>query len=235
MKDLLIVIPAYNEEASIEEVIADIKANCPQFDYIIVNDGSKDGTKQLCMDKGYNMLDLPVNIGLSGAFQAGMQYAFLNKYLAVLQFDGDAQHDAVYIEPMYNALLESNADIVVGSRSLTESKHKALRMIGSLIIRGLIKISTGKNISDPTSGMRIYNQEMIDLFANNINFSPEPDTLGYLMRCGYQIKEVKVKMKKRFAGESYLDFFQSAKYMVHMVFSLLLMQFARKKVVNKCR
>lgn len=153
---LLIVIPAYNERENIERVVDNLKANCPQCDYIVVNDGSKDNTRSVCREKGYNLIDLPVNLGLAGAFQTGLRYAKIKDYDAVLQFDADGQHLPQYIQAMVECMETYNSDIVIGSRFVNVKKPKSLRMVGSYLISRAMKLTTGKKISDPTSGMRLF-------------------------------------------------------------------------------
>ena len=126
---LLVIIPAYNEAENIERVIEELKPY--GYDYLIVNDGSSDATAAFCRKKGYHLLDLPVNLGLTGAMQAGMKYAWQNGYDYVVQLDGDGQHDPQYIDVMLQQMLESQADIVIGSRFVTKKKPHSLRMMGS--------------------------------------------------------------------------------------------------------
>lgn len=227
---LLIIIPAYNEEENIERVVNNLIQNYPQFDYIVVNDGSKDSTAEICRKNNYNLLDQPINLGLAGAFQTGMKYAYLMGYDAALQFDGDGQHRPEYIEKMAKRIKEGT-DIVIGSRFVTEEKPSSLRMLGSNIIESMIKITTGNVIKDPTSGMRMFSKRMIKLLAENLNMGPEPDTVAYLMKCGAKVEEVQVKMDERIAGESYLNLSRSIQYMLTMSISILLISFFRKKNV----
>lgn len=225
---LLIIVPAYNEAENIERVIDNLIENYPQYDYVIVNDGSKDDTKEICAKRGYNILNLPVNLGLSGAVQTGMKYAYENNYDAAIQYDGDGQHDAAYIGKMCEALAEGN-DIVIGSRFVTEKKPFTARMIGSRVIAAMIKIKTGVRINDPTSGMRLFSRSMLKEFAYSMNYGVEPDTVSYLIQRGAKVKEVQVVMKEREAGTSYLSFWKSISYMMRMAVSIMIIQFFRKK------
>ena len=134
MSKLLIVIPAYNEEANIVKVVNGIVKNYPQYDYVVVNDGSRDKTAAICREHGFRLIDLPVNLGLAGAFQTGLRYAAENGYDCAMQLDADGQHRPEYIAAMLEEL-ESGADIVIGSRFLTVKKPKSLRMLGSYIIK----------------------------------------------------------------------------------------------------
>ena len=229
MKKVLVVIPAYNEEKNIERVVDNLISNYGQYDYVVVNDGSTDGTRRVCRKRGYNLLDLPVNLGLGGAIKSGMKYANYNQYEYVLQFDGDGQHQAQYIEAMIEKLEETNADIVIGSRFVEKRKPLTPRMIGSQLITYAIWFTTrGKYIGDVTSGMRLFNKRMIKRFGYEMHYSPEPDTLAYLLNRGVKIEEVQVEMLERENGTSYLNFFGSLDYMWQMMFSILVFQWFRK-------
>jgi len=227
----LIIIPAYEEEKNIKKVVDNIVKNYPQYHYIVVNDGSKDRTAQICRENGYNYLDLPVNLGLSGAFQAGVKYAYQKGYDAVLQLDGDGQHQACYIEKLMACMEKNDLDIVIGSRFKENKKEKSFRMLGSELIRLLIRLTVHQNISDPTSGMRLYSKRVIRMYATEMNFSPEPDTISYLIRCGAKVDEVQVEMLEREAGESYLNLKSSIVYMIKICFSIIVIQIFRKKRV----
>lgn len=226
----LIVIPAYNEADSIELVVDNIIQNYRMYDYIIINDGSYDNTSEICKERGYDIIDLPINLGLSGAFQTGVKFAYRNGYDAVIQLDGDGQHDPSYIKGMLDLMVETGADIVIGSRFLEKAKPHSLRMFGGNIISFIIKITTRYKITDPTSGMRLYNKKMMKEFATNMNFAPEPDTISFLLKKNIaHIKEFQVSMKERLAGESYLNLKQSIKYMTLMCLSIIFIQQFRKE------
>lgn len=229
MKELLIIIPAYNEEKSIERVVNHVINDFPQYDYVVVNDGSKDKTARICRKCGYNLIDLPVNLGLAGAFQAGLKYAYRNGYEYAIQYDADGQHKVEYIEKMLEEM-KKGYDIVIGSRFVTEKKPRSLRMLGSRIISGAIKITTGKKVNDPTSGMRLLNRNMLKEFALNLNYGPEPDTISYLIKNGAKVSEVQVQMDERQFGESYLNMVGSMKYMSKMLLSILVIQNFRKRM-----
>lgn len=227
---ILIIIPAYNEELNIEKVVNNLQEKFPTYDYVVVNDGSRDNTAQICEDKGYNFLDLPVNLGLTGAIQAGMRYAYYNDYDAAIQFDGDGQHRPEYISELEKVIESGEAEIAIGSRFVTEKKPHSMRMMGSRLLSLLIKITTGARITDPTSGMRLFGRKVIKEFARNINYAPEPDTISYLIKNGIVVKEVQVEMDERTAGESYLNAFKSMRYMLHQCFSIVFIQAFRKGI-----
>ena len=223
MNDILVIIPAYNEEMNITFVAENLIRNYPDLDYVIVNDGSQDRTADICRRHSYHMLDLPVNLGLAGAFQAGMRYACEKGYRYAVQFDGDGQHRAEYIVPMREKM-DEGYDIVIASRFVTEKKPHSMRMLGSRLIAGAIRLTTGQKINDPTSGMRMYNEKMIRIFAKKINYAPEPDTLSLLMRHGAKTAEIQAVMDLRTAGVSYLTPFVAASYMVRTLISILFIQ-----------
>ena len=225
----LIIIPAFNEEESLESTVSKLTAAVPDVDYLVVNDGSSDRTVQICRDNDYPFLDLPCNLGLAGAFQAGIKYAYRHGYDCAIQFDADGQHLPQYIPDLECAL--EHADIAIGSRFVNHPKGTSLRMFGSNIIQAAIKLTTGETIHDPTSGMRAFNARMIKLLALGLNMGPEPDTVSYLIRsAGAKVVEVPVTMAEREAGESYLNWKSSAKYMLRMTLSILFIQFFRKSL-----
>lgn len=226
---VIAVVPAYNERDNIVSTIEDLRSNAPGVDYVIVNDGSKDDTLSICREHGYNVIDLPVNLGLAGAFQTGMRYAYEHGYDYAIQFDADGQHSAAYIYEMIRAAEAKAANIVIGSRFATQKKPLSARMAGSVLISAMILLTTRKRIQDSTSGMRLFDRQMIPLFANEMDFGPEPDTISLLMRWGYKVEETQVEMRERTAGESYLNFTKSITYMLRMSISILLVQWFRRK------
>lgn len=223
----LIIIPAYNEEENIERVVNMLETSYPQYDYIVVNDCSKDNTKLICQKNNYNFIDLPINLGLAGAVQVGYKYAYKNNYDIAIQYDGDGQHRPEYIRDLVGGIA-SGADIVIGSRFVNAKKPWTARMLGSRLITFVTKLTTGIEVKDPTSGMRAINNKLIKEFAFNMNYPPEPDTIAYQLKKGACIKEVQVEMDERIAGESYLNITNSIKYMARMLISILFIQNFRK-------
>ena len=230
MQKVLLVIPSYNEEKNIETVVDELITHFPELDYIVVNDGSTDRTEQICRERGYHFLNLPVNLGLAGCFQTGMKYAHRHHYPYAIQFDGDGQHRPEYIESMRQKM-DEGYDIVIGSRFLNGEKGFSIRMLGSRLISGAIRLTTGVKVTDPTSGMRMFNHEMMKEFAVSLNYGPEPDTISYLLKQGARVAEVPVEIGERLQGESYLKPTVAARYMLRMLISILLIQqFRRKRV-----
>ena len=228
MNKILLVIPAYNEADNIEAVISEL-SSYPELDYVIVTDGSTDGTDEICRRNHFNTVYLPVNLGLAGCFQTGMKYAFERGYEYAVQYDGDGQHRPEYIMPMYDKMSEG-ADIVLGSR-FAEKKEmmQGMRGFGSRMIKLAVRLTTGIVMTDPTCGLRMYNRAMIEKFAFKLNYAPEPDTISYLVKNGAVVREVQIEVRDREAGESYLNPVNAVKYMLRMLVSILFIQNFRNK------
>lgn len=218
----LIIVPAYNEEENIEILINNLISN--GYDYLVINDCSKDSTADILDRNKYNHLDLPINVGLAGVTQIGFKYAHDKNYDCVINIDGDGQHQPCYIESLIKEI-ENGNDYVVGSRFVDNRKPVSLRMVGSRIICALIRIKTGKKITDPTSGMRALGKKVIEDFSKSMNFYAEPDALAYLLRHGYKVKEVQVEMKDREGGVSYFQNpFKSIYFMLSVMLSIIFIQ-----------
>lgn len=221
----LVMIPAYNEEKNIVKTVQDIQENAPDFDYIIINDCSQDHTLELCREKGLHVLNLPVNLGIGGAVQTGYRYAAQNGYDVAVQFDGDGQHDAAYLADMRKKLVDEGLDMVIGSRFLLHEgfQSSGARRIGIRYFTGLIRFSTGKKITDPTSGMRMANRSVIETFAEDYPKDyPEPESVVCLLRRGGRVGEAPVKMRERENGKSSISFTKSIYYMCKVTFAILI-------------
>lgn len=218
----LIVIPAFNEEKNLPSLIKEIKKY--GFEYLIINDSSTDGTSGLAKASNFNILNLPINMGLAGVTRIGFMYAKDNNYDCVVCIDGDGQHNPKYISRLIKEI-ENGNDYVIGSRFIEKKKNYSLRMIGSSFLTFLIKVKTGKTIKDPTSGMRALGKEVINEFANSMNYYAEPDAATHLLKKRYKVKEVQVEMNDRQNGESYfISPLKSIKFMLSEVISILLVQ-----------
>ncbi len=231
MKELLVIVPAYNEQENIVNTIADLKKHCPDVDYIVIDDCSTDDTVKVCEQNNINCLKLPINLGLDGVFQTGNKFAYLNGYEMLLQFDGDGQHNAVYIPELVKKLKEGY-DFVAASRFIDKKKHMSLRMLGSRAISFAFFLTTGKKYKDPTAGMRIMNRNIMKRIAYDINCGEEPDTWAYLVRKGAKFCEIPVEMNEREAGTSYLTISRSIVYMVRILISIVFINLfrGRKKI-----
>lgn len=229
---ILLIIPAYNESESIEHVLDEIK-NFSQYDAVVINDCSTDDTSEKVRKFGGNVIDLPVNLGLSGAVQTGFMYALQNNYDVCIQIDGDGQHIPEEIERLLIEI-RKGADIVIGSRFLEKKdayKQTFLRSMGAKHLQLMIKMFSGLTLTDPTSGMRAFKRSVYEELALATNERPEPDTILYFARKGYEVKEVQVAMRERLAGESYLTTFKSIRYMIDntLSFFYVLTRTPRKK------
>lgn len=219
------IIPAYNESASIVNTITDIKENAPGFDYVVINDRSTDNTYKVCIDNGINVLNLPLNLGIGGAVQTGYWYAQEKGYDLAVQFDGDGQHDAKYLETMAQYLVENECDMVIGSRFITKEgfQSSSARRMGIKYFAVLIKLLTGQKITDPTSGFRMANRKIIELFSNVYPKDyPEPETVVAILDKKYKVKELPVVMRAREEGVSSISMKKSIYYMVKVSLAMII-------------
>ena len=221
----LVIIPAYNEAESILSTVRDILDNAPGFDYIVINDCSKDNTLQVCRRNGLNVIDLPINLGIGGAIQTGYRYAVQRGYDAVVQFDGDGQHDAKYLGAMADKLESEGLDMVIGSRFITNEGFQStgLRRIGIRFFEKLIQFLYGTRITDATSGMRMCSRRVVEQFARDYPQDyPEPETTARLLRHKYKVKEIPVVMRERQAGTSSINPAKSVYYMIKVSAAILI-------------
>ncbi len=212
----LVIIPAFNEEENIVRTVEDIIQNAPSFDYVIINDYSWDRTAEICRAHRYNVVDLCINSGIGAAVQTGYMYALRYGYDCAIQVDGDGQHDAAFLEEMADVLAREDVDMVIGSRFLEKEGFQStgVRRVGIRFFTWLIRLLTGKTITDPTSGMRIVNRRIIEMFAFDYPKDyPEPETAVTVLRRGCKIKEIPVRMKPRKGGTSSISLMRAVYYM----------------------
>lgn len=231
MNNTLLIIPAYNEAENIERVVDNLIENYPQFDYVVINDGSRDDTRKILYNRGYNYLDLPVNTGLAGAFRCGVRYANAKGYDYVVQFDGDGQHRPESVDKMLTKMQETDADIVIGSRFCEQKKDHSARDDGKPSDHIFDPYAHASDHHRSDTGLRMYNKRMIKLVGYDVAYTPEPDTLAYLIGCGAKVEEVQVEMDERMFGTSYLNLWNSIKYMATVVMNIIVLQWVRKKEV----
>jgi len=231
----LVIVPAFNEEGSVGKVVKEVKEYLPQIDILVVNDGSSDLTSEKAKTAGAIVLDLPFNLGIGGAMQAGYKYAYEKGYHIAIQVDGDGQHDPKEIPKLLHVLEEEKTDFVIGSRFIGDSEYKAtvMRRLGSLILSKTISMIVGQKLTDPTSGFRVANQRAIQLFSGNYPQDyPEPEALVLLHQCGLLMKEVPVKINRRYSGESSITKLRSIYYMVKVLLAIFVDCFKRRPVLN---
>ena len=228
----LIIIPAYNEEKCIKKVVDNVMEVNNNVDVLVVNDGSKDDTLIEAKKTKAKVLNLPFNLGIGGAVQAGYLYAYKNNYDVAIQLDGDGQHNPKYIEEMVNIIKENKAKMVIGSRFIEETGYNQTfaRMFGIRIIRVIMKIFTGKKIFDPTSGYRAVNKRIIKKFSENYPYDyPEPDTNMRLLKEKVQIMEIPVEMHNRETGKSSITPLKSIYYMIKVTLAMLICVIEKRK------
>lgn len=226
----LVIIPAYNERKSILRTVNDVLENAPGFDYVIVNDCSTDETLKFCREHHLNVVNLPINLGIGGAVQTGYLYALNHNYDMAVQFDGDSQHDASYLNEMAEYLVTNGLDMVIGSRFIEKEGFQSslMRRIGIRYFTVLIKILTGKTILDPTSGMRLVNRDVIEIYANDYPRDyPEPESVVSILNKRKQVAEVPVVMRERFEGVSSISIGKSVYYMVKVTMAILMERLRR--------
>ncbi len=220
----LIIIPAYNESENIERVIADIKQNCPEYDYLIVNDCSTDSTPDICKQNGFNHINLCCNLGIGGGVQSGYLYAYLNGYDYAVQIDGDGQHDPKYISQMIEVLEKENADMAVGSRFITNEgfQSSGMRRFGITFLSALIRMICGAKVKDVTSGFRVANRKYIEFFSKDYaDDYPEPEAIVAVTLRGGKVVEAPVVMREREGGVSSISPFKSIYYMIKVSLAIL--------------
>ena len=220
---VLVVIPAYNEA---QNIVSTVKTVTDQgYDYVVVNDGSTDNTLQVCRENGLNVLDLPQNLGIGGAVQAGHKYAQRFGYDVDIQVDGDGQHDPSYI-PLLVEQIEAGADLVIGSRFLVQTdgfQSTFMRRVGITWLSFVINAVSGRKITDPTSGFRASGRRAIDLFCKYYPIDyPEPDSIVSAIKNGLDVREVSVLMRERQGGTSSIGGFKSIYYMIKVTLAILI-------------
>ena len=221
----LIIIPAYNEEGSIEKVVNNLIEKFPKYDYLVINDGSTDHTQSICNSNKYQVVNLAINMGIGGAVQTGYRYAWDNHYDIAVQIDGDGQHDVSYLEEMIRPIEEGQADIVIGSRFLEKEGFQStrIRRVGLNFLSFLGKLLTGVRVKDITSGYRVVNTKFIRIFALDYPADyPEPEAMVIAAVHGGRIKEYPVIMRERKAGESSITMKKSIYYMCKVTLAMII-------------
>lgn len=222
---VLIIIPAYNEAKNIEAIVDNLIANYPAYDYVIVNDGSEDNTTRICDKNHYNHINLPINLGIGGAVQAGYKYARRYGYDVAVQMDGDGQHDPSYVSEMVERIESGKADIVIGSRFCEKEgfQSSATRRAGIRFLSNLIWLCTLKRIKDVTSGFRMVNRRFIKIYADAYPTDyPEPEAIVTAVLNRARIEEIPVIMRERVSGESSINFGKSIYYMIKVSLAIII-------------
>lgn len=240
MKKCLIIIPAFNEEKNIGKLINELalynmKDNFNiNMEIIVINDCSNDNTSKVCRMAGINVIDLPCNLGIGGAVQTGYIYARANDFDIAVQIDGDGQHDPAYLEKLIKPLLNNDADLLIGSRFIENKGFQSskARRLGIRFFSYLLALLGGAQITDPTSGFRACNKELIKIFSYQYPKDyPEPESIMSCLRNGYRIKEIPVIMRCREMGSSSINFNRSFYYMMKVSLAIFI-DFLRKKNIG---
>lgn len=221
----LAIIPAYNERGNILRTVRDVETNAPDFDYVIINDCSTDDTLAICRENDLHVISLPSNLGIGGCVQTGYLYARDNGYDIAVQFDGDGQHNATYLSAMTEKLVSENLDMVIGSRYIEKKgfQSSGLRQMGIRYFTWLIRRVTGQTITDPTSGMRICNRDVIEIYAEDYPRDyPEPESVTSILASGMKVSEIPVMMNERKEGVSSISVLNSVYYMVKVSIAVLI-------------
>ena len=226
MSKVLVVIPAYNEEKNIEKLIKEIKDDLSYADILVINDCSKDNTRDVVEKNGINCITTVFNFKYAYAIQTGIKYACQNDYDYLVQLDGDGQHIPKEAIKLLNAIEEKEADIVIGSRYLDKENYKSpiFRKIGTSLFSLLVKISCNKKISDPLSGFQVLNKKVIRKYAKMGEYPEYPDAnlIIDMILQGYKIEEVSIKMRNREFGESmHGGILKPIKYMFLMTYTII--------------
>ncbi|MGN0660148.1 MAG: glycosyltransferase family 2 protein [Oscillospiraceae bacterium] len=226
---VLIIIPAYNESENICSVVRNLEENFPQYDYVVINDCSRDNTEEILKENNFNYISLPINLGIGGGVQCGYLYAVKNGYDITVQYDGDGQHNAEYIKDIIRPIEEGKADMVIGSRFITKEgfQTSSMRRLGINIIRFVIKLCSGVTVTDTTSGFRACSKEMTRFFSENYAQDyPEPEAIVSAALNGFRVKEEAVVMNERAGGVSSISGFKSAYYMIKVSLAIILHRFS---------
>jgi glycosyltransferase involved in cell wall biosynthesis len=233
--DLLILIPALNEEAAIGPVISEVRAVVPEATILVADDGSRDNTRMVARAAGAEVISLPTHLGLGGCVQAGYKLAWELGYDYVIRVDGDGQHDPADIPRILNVLRESGCQMVIGSRFYQQSgMHTSLpRAVGIGLFRLLLRPILGRTVRDPTSGFVGVNREALEVFSRSFPLEyPEIEALVVLQRRRFRFQEVPCTMRPRRAGRSSITAAKSLYYLVHVMLGVFvnILKFERRRV-----
>lgn len=228
MEKVLIIIPAFNEEKNLEELLIKINNICPQYDVLVINDCSKDNTSAICKKCNVKVVDLPVNLGIGGAVQTGYKYALKEGYDIAVQVDGDGQHNPSFIQPLVNEVL-NGSNLCIGSRFIDKQgfQSSAVRRFGIKYFSVLIKLLTRQEVTDPTSGARACDKKVIKYFADSYPKDyPEPETIVKLKKENLRISEIPVVMNERKEGSSSITIIKSIYYMIKVSLAIIIDAFS---------
>jgi glycosyltransferase involved in cell wall biosynthesis len=230
----LAIVPAFNEAASIAEVVSEIRDFDREIEVLVVDDGSTDATSAVAESAGARTLRLPINLGIGGAVQAGYLYAFEGGFDLAMQVDGDGQHDASELGRLLEPVLTGRADLAIGTRFAGAQSYRAplARRIGIGLFAALVSIRVRQRMTDTTSGFRAVNRRGIRLFAADYPHDyPEVESVVTAARGDLRVCEVPVAMRQRATGRSSITTFRSFYYVVKVLLALFVGLFPRNPLV----
>jgi glycosyltransferase involved in cell wall biosynthesis len=228
-----VIVPAFNEARNLPAVIANLQAVVPECDVCVVDDGSFDDSAEIARTRGVIVLQLPLNLGIGGAVQTGYLWAARHDYDVAIQVDGDGQHDPQFIADVLVPLAAKEADMVIGSRFLSEGgfRSTAARRAGIRYLAWFLWARCGARVTDPTSGFRAAGRKAIELFARFYPSDyPEPEAIALVRRHSLVVREVSVRMRERQHGKSSIDLWRSLYYFVKVSLSLLILPLAERRL-----
>lgn len=220
----LAIVPAFNEQDSVGDVVRSIKRARPDFDVVVIDDGSTDASASRAWEAGAAVISHPFNLGIGAAVQSGLQYAYAHGYRIAVQVDGDGQHDVEFLQDLLGAI-DGGADVAWGSRFISDGEYAMSlpRRIGRRVFASLVSLIVGQRITDPTSGFRMLNRHAIELFALDYpNDYPEVEAIQLMHSNGLTFCEVPVRMRERQSGQSSINASQSVYYMVKVLLAVLI-------------
>jgi glycosyltransferase involved in cell wall biosynthesis len=222
--EAVVIIPAFNEEGAIGDLLEELKQHCPNLDVIVINDGSTDCTALIAKSKDVTVLDLPCNLGVGGAVQTGFKYAYDRGYRYVIRIDGDSQHPPAEIPKLISAMKEGEADLIIGSRFAGERSYVStlFRFLGIKMLALFLSLICRSRITDPTSGFWILNRKLLFYFAHDYPTEyPEPEAIALLRRHGFSFIEEPVKFRPRTVGLSSIGAWGTVYYMMKVGLALV--------------
>lgn len=232
MSKVLVIIPAYNESENIKGVVEELKAAAPDYDYVVINDCSKDNTEQILRENKFNYINAPVNLGIGAGVQTGYRYAVANGYDVAVQLDGDGQHDPAYLSAIVEPVLRGECDMCVGSRFIEKEgfQTSAMRRLGINVLKVLLRICCGVRVTDATSGFRACSKELTAYFSRHYAQDyPEPEAILSATVNGFTVKEAPVVMRERQGGVSSISPFKSVYYMVKVSLAIIIGRLTGRK------
>jgi len=236
MADTIIIIPAHNEEQTIYNILKNVQLKYKDFDLLVINDGSTDGTVKEVQKTSAKLLNHPLNLGYGATIQTGYKFAYANNYKYLIQMDADGQHNVDCISNIYNELITNNADLVLGSRFSLDSKYSTsfARKFGMRFFKRIVNLITNLNLSDVTTGFQGMNRAVLwefiqDYFPDDY---PDADVIVLAHKKGIRIKEVPVVMHSRIDGRSmHSNPFKVVVYVIQMLISMFILLFNKRSKI----